>query len=99
MTLDKLLQSNANPEELSGMWLVFDSDVALRLKNAQPVYQHQVSSISLKDGRYALCADLLIARNGIYAPTFKALDQTEFPLVNVIHSNEITSLLPIPEEE
>jgi hypothetical protein len=81
------------------MWLVFDAAIAQRLKDAQPAYQHQVAPIALTDGRYALCADLLTEKDGIYAPTFQTLDQTAFPLVNVIHSNEITSLLPTPEEE
>ena len=99
MTLDQLLQSDISSEELSEMWLIFSLDVAKRLKEVQPVYQHQVSPIALKDGRYALCADLLLVKDGIYAPTFQALDQTAFPLVNVIHSNKISSLLPTPEKE
>ena len=99
MTLDQLLQGDVSVDDLRSMWLVFDADIAQRLKDAQPAYQHQVAPIVLTDGRYALCADLLTEKDGIYAPTFQALDQTAFPLVNVIHSNEIVSLLPTPEEE
>ena len=99
MTLDQLLQGDVSADDLRLMWLVFDADIAQRLKDAQPSYQHQVAPITLTDGRFALCADLLTEKDGIYAPTFQALDQTAFPLVNVIHGNEIVSLLPTPEEE
>lgn len=99
MTLDQLLQCGANADDLRSLWLVFDAAIAQRLNDAQPSYQHQVAPITLTDGRYALCADLLTEKDGIYAPTFQALDQTAFPLVNVIHSNEIVSLLPTLEEE
>ena len=99
MTLDQLLQGDTNADDLRSMWLVFDDAIAQRLKDAQPAYQHQVSPIVLTDGRFALCADLLTEKDGIYAPTFQALDQTAFPLVNVIHSNEIVSLFPTPEKE
>lgn len=99
MTLDQLLQGDVSSDDLRLMWLVFDADIAQRLKDAQPSYQHQVAPITLTDGRFALCADLLTEKDGIYAPTFQALDQTAFPLVHVIHRNEIVSLLPTPEEE
>ena len=98
MTLDPLLQGDANADDLCSLWLIFDASIAQRLNDAQPAYQHQVAPIMLTDGRYALCADLLTEKEGIYAPTFQSLDQTAFPLVNVIHSNEISSLLPTPEE-
>ncbi len=99
MTLDQLLQGDVISEDLRVMWLVFDASIAHRLADAQPAYQHQVAPISLTDGRYALCADLLTEKDGIYAPTFQSLDQTAFPLVNVIHSNDISLLLPTPEKE
>jgi hypothetical protein len=76
------------------MWLVFDASIAQRLNEAQPAYQHQVAPITLTDGRYTLCADLLTEKYGIYAPTFAALDQSAFPLVQVVSQSEITALLP-----
>lgn len=96
MTLDQLLQGGANAEDLRSMWLVFDAAIAQRLKDAQPAYQHQVAPITLTDGRYALCADLLTEKDGIYAPTFAALDQSAFPQVEVIHGSAITELFPTP---
>lgn len=99
MTLDQLLQGDVSSDDLRSMWLVFDASIAQRLKDAQPSYQHQAAPITLTNGLYALCADLLTEKDGIYAPTFQALDHTAFPLVNVIHSNEISLLLPTPEEE
>ena len=98
MTLDQLLQGNVSPDDLRSMWLVFDASIAQRLKDAQPSYQHQAAPITLTDGRCALCADLLTEKDGIYAPTFQALDQTAFPLVEVIDSDAIAEFLPVPSE-
>ena len=97
--LDQLLQSNLSPQALNGLWLVFDASIAQRLNDAQPVYQHQAAPIILTDGRFALCADLLTEKDGIYAPTFQALDQTAFSQVNVITKDELLILLPIYTEE
>lgn len=96
MTLDQLLQGDANADDLRSLWLVFDATIAQRLKDAQPSYQHQVAPITLTDGRFAVCADLLTEKDGIYAPTFQALDQTAFPLVQVIGESEISGLFPPP---
>ena len=96
MTLDQLLQGDISSDDLRSMWLVFDASIAQRLSEAQPAYQHQVSPVILVDGRFALCADLLTEKDRIYAPTFQALDQTAFPLVQVIGESEISGLLPPP---
>jgi hypothetical protein len=96
MTLDQLLQGGANADDLRSLWLVFDAAIAQRLNDAQPSYQHQVAPITLTDGRYALCADLLTEKDGIYSPTFAALDQSAFPQVEVIHESAITELFPTP---
>jgi hypothetical protein len=80
------------------MWLVFDAAIAQRIEDAQPAYQHQVAPITLTDGRYALCADLLTEKDGIYAPTFQSLDQSAFSLVEVFSSDDVSSLLITPEE-
>ena len=98
MTLDQLLQSSISSDDLRTMWLVFDAAIAQRLKDAQPHYQHQVAPITLTDGRYALCADLLTERDGIYAPTFQSLDQSAFSLVEIFSSDDVSSLLITPEE-
>lgn len=98
MKLDQLLQGDANADVLRTMWLVFDSAIAQRLTDAQPPYQHQVAPISLSDGRYALCADLLTEKDGIYAPTFQSLDKSAFSLVDIFSSDDISSLLITPEE-
>ena len=99
MTLDQLLQGDANADDLRSLWLVFDTTIAQRLSEAQPAYQHQVAPITLTDGRFAVCADLLTEKDGIYAPTFAALDQSAFPQVEVIHGSAITELLPTPSLE
>ena len=99
MTLDQLLQGDANADDLRTMWLVFEASIAQRLQDAQPAYQHQVAPITLTDGRFALCADLLTEKDGIYAPTFQALDQTAFPQVEVVHQSAITELLPTPNAD
>jgi hypothetical protein len=98
MTLDQLLQSSISSDDLRTMWLVFDAAIAQRLEDAQPAYQHQVAPITLTDGRYALCADLLTEKDGIFAPTFQALDQSAFSLVEVFSSDDVSSLLITPEE-
>ena len=97
--LDQLLQGNLSPQALYGLWLVFDASIAQRLNEAQPVYQHQAAPIILTDGRFALRADLLTEKDGIYAPTFQALDQTAFPLVEVTTSDAIAEFLPAPPYE
>ena len=94
MTLDQLLQGGANADDLRSLWLVFDAVIAQRLKDAQPSYQHQVAPIMLTDGSFAVCADLLTEKDGIYAPTFAALDQSAFPQVEVIHESVISELIP-----
>lgn len=99
MTLDQLLQGDANSDDLRSMWLVFDADIAQRLQDAQPTYQHQVAPITLTDGRFAVCADLLTEKDGIYAPTFAALDQSAFQLVQVISQAVITELITAPNLE
>ena len=96
MTLDQLLQGDANADDLRSLWLVFDATIAQRLSEAQPAYQHQVAPITLTDGSFAVCADLLTEKDGIYAPTFAALDQSAFPLVRVVSQTEIAALLPTP---
>lgn len=99
MTLDQLLSDLPDAATLKSLWLVFDGDINERLKSAQPSYQHQVSPIGLTDGRFTVCADLLTESAGIYAPTFAALDQSAFPLVQVVTKSQIESLFPIPTEE
>ena len=99
MTLDQLLQGDANADDLRSLWLVFDATIAQRLSEAQPTYQHQVAPITLTDGRFAVCADLLTEKDGIYAPTFAALDQSAFPQVEVTTESAITELLPTPSLE
>ena len=94
MTLDQLLQGDVSPDDLRSMWLVFDASIAQRLKDAQPSYQHQAAPITLTDGRFALCADLLTEKDGIYSPTFAVLDQSAFPLVQVISQAAISELFP-----
>ena len=96
MTLDQLLQGDANADDLRSLWLVFDAEIAQRLNEAQPSYQHQVAPITLTDGSFSVCADLLTEKDGIYAPTFAALDQSAFPLVRVVSQTEIASLIPTP---
>ena len=99
MTLDQLLSDLPDAATLKGLWLVFDGEINERLKSAQPTYQHQVAAARLIDQRFALCADLLTESAGIYAPTFAALDQSAFPLVQVVTKPQIESLFPIPTEE
>lgn len=94
MTLDQLLVGDVSADDLRSLWLVFNSGIAQRLKEVQPHYQHQVAPVMLTDGTFAVCADLLTEKDGIYAPTFEVLDQSVFPMVNVISRDEINSLLP-----
>lgn len=94
MTLDQLIAEDASANDLRNLWLVFDAVIARRLKDVQPHYQHQVAPIMLVDGTFAVCADLLTEKDKIYAPTFEVLDQSVFPMVNVINSLEFNLLLP-----
>lgn len=45
MTLAQLLSNLPDAATLKGLWLVFDGEINERLKNAQPAYQHQVSTL------------------------------------------------------
>lgn len=94
MTLDQLFQDDISASDLYDLWLVFDVDIANRLKDIQPFHQHQIMPIELIDGSFAVCADLLTEKDGIYAPTFAALDQSAFPLVQVISQAAISELFP-----
>lgn len=98
MTLDQLLADLPDAATLKDLWLVFDGRIAGELQEAQPIYHHQVSPVALTDGRFTVCADLLSEIAGIYAPTFAALDQSEFPFVQVLPQSEILKLLPIFSE-
>jgi hypothetical protein len=89
MTLDILLTLQLSYDELKKLWLVFDSNLKNRLEEVQPSGQHQVSPIELKDGNYAVCADVLSEIQGIYAKTFASLDQSTFSNVKIVNENEI----------
>lgn len=92
MTLYDLLQANASAEQLRALWLVFDSVFANSISEKQPQYQNQVAPVMLANGSFALCADLLTEKDGMYAPTFGQLDQELFSSVDVVTFDQISSL-------
>jgi hypothetical protein len=94
MTLDQLLNDIPAIDDLRQLWIILDTELKDRLEAAQPSYQNQVSPIRLNNGDYALCADLVTEKDGLYAPTFAALDQSTFPDIPVIPHSMIVDLLP-----
>jgi len=94
MTLDQLLADIPDIDDLRQLWIILDTELKDRLETAQPSYQNQVSPILLTNGDYALCADLVTEKDGIYAPTFAALDQSTFPEIPVVLHSTIANLFP-----
>ena len=94
MTLDQLLADIPAIDDLRQLWIILDTELKDRLEAAQPSYQNQVSPIRLNNGDYALCADLLSEKDGIYAPTFAVLDQSTFPEIPVVLYSAIANLFP-----
>jgi hypothetical protein len=94
MTLDQLLADIPDIADLRQLWIILDTELKDRLETAQPAYQNQVSPIRLNNGGYALCADLVTEKDGLYAPTFAVLDQSTFPEIQVVPQATITELFP-----
>jgi hypothetical protein len=96
MTLDQLLADIPAIDDLRQLWIILDTELKDRLEAAQPAYQNQVSPIRLNNGDYALCADLVTEKDGLYAPTFAVLDQSTFPEIPVVPHSTIANLFPTP---
>jgi hypothetical protein len=92
MTLDQLLADIPDIDDLRQLWIILDTELKDRLETAQPSYQNQVSPILLTNGDYALCADLVTEKDGLYAPTFAVLDQSTFPEIPVVLHSAIANL-------
>jgi hypothetical protein len=103
MNLQELITQNKSYEELKGLALVFNSSLKNILEATQETFnnQHKASPVSLTDGRFMLCADLLteIAPGGLYSQGFGLLDTDLFAQVEVISMEEVSALLPQSEEE
>ncbi|MFN4909427.1 MAG: hypothetical protein ACK5H0_10400 [Bacteroidota bacterium] len=95
MTLDQLLADIPTIDDLRQLWIILDTELKDRLEAVQPFYQNQVSPIRLNNGDYALCADLVTEKDGLYAPTFAVLDQSTFPEIPVVSYDTIADLFPI----
>lgn len=100
-TLEDLLPIRATKtiDELRGLWLMFDLRLALILKQIHQTHgdsRHVASPITLTNGKYALCADLLseIESGGLYHKGFIHLPSEEFGNIEVIGSSEFAALLP-----
>lgn len=94
MTLEQLLTDDQSIDDLRQLWIILDNELKSRLEMAQPSYQNQVSPIRLNNGDYALCADLLSEKDGIYAPTFAVLDKSTFQDIPVVLKSTIANLFP-----
>lgn len=99
MTLDKLLANLPDALELKKLWIVIDAGMNDLLKQVQPFYQHQASPLALTNGDFAICADLLGEVDGLYKPTFLALDQSLFPEIPVVPFSVIEPFIPLPSVE
>jgi len=79
--------------------LVFNSehyDALARAQQSRPEAKHRVSPVQLTDGRWLLCADLLmeISVNGLYADGFALLPPALFGQVEVVPWEDAIVLLP-----
>lgn len=80
--------------------LVFGEEVYLALCETQKKFvhtKHKVSPVQLSDGKWALCADLLleIEQGGLYHEGFASLPVNLFDKVEVNLWKDIVKLLPI----
>jgi hypothetical protein len=99
MNLQELILQNKSYEELKDLALVFNGSLKNILEATQETFnsQHKASPVSLIDGRFMLCADLLteIQPGGLYSQGFGLLDTDLFSQVEVISMEEASALLPV----
>lgn len=78
--------------------LVFSSDLADRLSAVQAESPERLNAkpVPLRDGRFALCGDLLseVGPGGLYASAFARLDSQRFGEIAVMPIADVVSLLP-----
>lgn len=114
MNLAELLAANPpkpaaqyTQQELSalrGLWLVFPASLAAILAQEQAEHgdPHNVASpLTLTNGKYALCADLLteVSKGGLFADGFAALPADQFASVDVISFSQLQPFLPQIDNE
>ena len=91
------------PYEYAKQWgLVFSQELADRLEVVQQENpsNHVAKPVTLTDGTFFLCADLLTeVPNGLYGPGFQALDAERFNEISVVPLSEALALIPVVEEE
>jgi hypothetical protein len=88
--------------DAKGYALVFGDEAHEALLAAQaerPTAQHRAAPVQLTDGRWMLCADLLLetAPGGLYAEGFAALPPELFSQVDVMPFADAAALLPVSE--
>jgi hypothetical protein len=104
MTFTELLNTIASitDEQSKTYGLVFDEttyQTVMSLQEQNPS-QHQIAPVTLTDGRYALCADILreAVLGGIYASGFSLIPQELYENVGVMSWSDVVEMLPKSEE-
>lgn len=96
--------SEMTDADAKGYALVFGDEPykALEVAQAQrPSAQHRAAPVQLTDGRWMLCADLLLETGprGLYADGFVLLPEGLFEQVEVMPWSEAVALLPVSDFE
>lgn len=103
MTLADLITQPVSYEAARDLAIVLTPDQAATLGAIQAQYgnpRHVAAPVSLTDGRYMLCADLLTETGvgGLYAQGFAHLPDEIFAQVQILPMAEAIALIPQPEE-
>ena len=106
MNLTELLPlaDSMTDAELKEYALILDEslhDVLIQVQGENPDSRHLADPVSLTDGNYLLCADLLTetGTGGLYEDGFANLPPELFDEVEVIPWSEAVALIPQPEFE
>lgn len=89
--------------DAKGYALVFGDEAHaqfIEIQQTQAEAQHQATPVQLTDGRWLLCADLLleIGPNGLFADGFALLPPALFEAVEVVPWEEVVPLVVTRED-
>jgi hypothetical protein len=89
-TVADYLRSPPTLATLRDRWIIVPADLAANLRSYQPAdAPHRVEPTELTDGTFAVCADVLTERAGIFADLWAALDQTAAARLEILKTSDV----------